>query len=221
MFLFFLLSSLIYCNINYASSSIGAYVIESYPSLKHANNLLSSNPDNYLYALCKPTSITIKLIDRIQITSIELQNCEWLSNFVTKIMVYITDEDKCIGQFNLNPTRNKIKINVPESEYTSIVRIVFLEFIGSHEIFTLTHLKIYGRTFMDDLINKRVKECRNIRDNRSGEVSKRKYEDVKINFEKKKKYKNIKFFAGITIFLWVIFLIRRIKKCYNQKCKIE
>lgn len=191
-------------NFNYASSTNGSIILETFPVLKHPSSILSTNPDNYLLSECKPLSMKIKLTDEIFITSIELQNCEWLSNFVTKIKLYITNDDIYIGTFKLLPTRNKIKIKVLKAEYTSILRIEFVEFKGEHDYFALSHLKVFGKTLMQGMMELKKKNVKSIGFNKNSQMMRRK---VGKNVVKVVSQKSVGMFKYCILLIGVIIVI--------------
>lgn len=207
------------CNFNFASSTFGAHIQETYPVLRNAHNILSNSPDQYLLTPCVQTSIKIKLVDKIRISHIELQSAEWLANFITAVKVYVTNDDICLGTFDVKPTRSKIRVDVPESKYTSVVKVVFVSFIGKHDVFALTQLKVHGKTFVQSLMEHKREMCKSIRDNKLGRVLKRKYSAKEMEVDEKEDKGYMKYVIGGVVMVLTVFIIRKRCRRRTVTCK--
>lgn len=147
--LFYFLS--IFGRINHASSQHGAYIIDSSQTLNRPQAIMNSREDHYLIGKCIPSFIKIKLPNELRISTLEIQNCEWLSSFVKKIEL-IGNANVKIGTYYIKTTRDKVTIEIDCKHYVSELTINFLEFYGVHENFTITHLRIYGNTLLEDMV---------------------------------------------------------------------
>lgn len=149
---------LFYSQINYASSLKGSYILDNSNHIVRVSSILSQREDHFMLASCKETFIIIKLSNEIKIKTIEIQNQEWLSNFVKTIKVSITGDFIPLNVFHLKKTRKKIVLNIDAQEFTSIVKIEMNEFWGDHDFFAITAIKIFGVTLIDEFMEKNKKK---------------------------------------------------------------
>lgn len=137
---------------NYASSACGANILQSSKNLERVTSVISPKSDHYLVGTCVYSFITIKLAQEIKINQIEVCNQEWLANFVTKVKFSILVDNHYteIGTFKLTKTRKKQAFNLNVKYYTSHVTCEFLEFVGKHDFFTFSNIKIFGTTLNEE-----------------------------------------------------------------------
>lgn len=200
---------------NFASSSSGSFIFQSSKNLNGPSSIITPKANNYLTGKCEYSFITIKLAHEIKIKKIEIQNSEWLSNFVTKIKVSILVDSKyvIIGIFDLKLTRNTNSIDIDSKYFSSMLTIEFLEFKGKHNFFTVTSVKVFGTTLIEEFLsmcqkgitNKLGKNC--IKSNQ-GKI-------VRYTQEKKMKIdpsmKLPKYLFLLFIFCQVLYLFYRFK----------
>lgn len=138
---------------NHASSLCGAFVIYTSKNVERANAVLSSKNDHYAIGDCLPTCFIIQLCNKVKINCIELQNMEYLSSFPCdiKFSAYVDREWKDLGTFKCKFTRKKQRFFIETNMFVNILRIDILSFIGKHSFFTLTNIKVYGSTVVDNL----------------------------------------------------------------------
>ncbi|ELQ75664.1 hypothetical protein THOM_1336 [Trachipleistophora hominis] len=151
----FLLFSLAACTrgCNYASSLCGAFIVYTSKNLDRADAILNPNSDHYAIGELMPTYIIVKLCNEVKINCVELLNKEYLSSFPRQIKfsTYIDGNWVSLGSFNCKFTREKQLFYIKNDVFTSILRIDVLNFIGKHSLFTITSLKVYGSTILENL----------------------------------------------------------------------
>ncbi|KAM0674822.1 hypothetical protein GVAV_001641 [Gurleya vavrai] len=178
---------------NYASSNCGAYIFQSSKNIYHSNSILIPQNDYYLYGECKYSYITIKLGHEIKISKIEVQNLEWLSNFVSnvKISIMVDNAYFCLGTYKLKRTREKICIDVETKKFSSLLTFEFLDFEGGHKFFTITNIKVYGVSLFDEflVIYHKVVNRKNGIKKEKGQNDAKVSKSVIASFKKNKKYK--------------------------------
>ncbi|ELA48332.1 hypothetical protein VCUG_00168 [Vavraia culicis subsp. floridensis] len=138
---------------NYASSLCGAFIVYTSKNLDRPDAILTPNSDHYAIGECAPTYIIVKLCNEVKINCVELQNKEYLSSFPRqiKLSTYIDGSWVSLGSFSCRFTRGQQLFYVKNDVFTSILRIDVLNFQGKHSLFTLTSLKVYGSTILENL----------------------------------------------------------------------
>lgn len=148
-----LIHQIVSSGINYASSHMGTYILDHTPELRNVSSILKSN-DHYLIGTCKKVFIIIKLPQELNVTSIEFQNNEWLSNFIHRFELLAANNNKFVqlGQFEAKRTRNKQVFLINMNFFTSTIKIEINSYYGRHDFFTLTHFKVYGSTILEKIM---------------------------------------------------------------------
>lgn len=140
---------------NYASDVCGSYIVHSSKNIERPGALFSDN--GYSIGNCVPSSIILQLCNNVKISTIEIQNKEYLSSFIEKIKFSRLDNSKweSLGEYQAKPTRKKQTFDICSNSFTKILKIEFISYQGKHKLFTLNHLKVFGRTVLDQVLDER------------------------------------------------------------------
>jgi hypothetical protein len=138
----------------------GAFVVFTDENIKRSGSILNPKDDYYMIGKCRKTFLVIKLCKEVKINLIETQNLEWLSSFPLVIGFSVLSNDRWVdlGTFYCKTTRKPQLFKIEMSCFSSILKVDILEFQGKHEYFTLTHLKVYGTTMIEDFKGSSVVE---------------------------------------------------------------
>ncbi|TBU07969.1 Sad1/UNC-like domain-containing protein [Hamiltosporidium magnivora] len=172
---------------NYASNICGSFILMSSDHIKRAETILNTKNDNYLMGKCKESFIIVRLCDEIKIKLIILQNLEWQASFPKSVKFSILNNQNWyeIGTFELLKKRSPQSFTLNSPHFSNILKIEILDFNGKFDIFTLSSLKVFGTTMMEDFKEKEFIKTQgmNLYDIFSSKIIKlEKYNELKENF---------------------------------------
>eukprot|EP01028_Stygiella_incarcerata_P013559 TRINITY_DN82775_c0_g1_i1.p1 TRINITY_DN82775_c0_g1~~TRINITY_DN82775_c0_g1_i1.p1 ORF type:complete len:695 (-),score=146.17 TRINITY_DN82775_c0_g1_i1:78-2162(-) len=148
---------------NFASSLLGAKVLEKNPGSMGARNLLNDDRDKYLLNVCNknhPHYAIVELSQEILLDTIVLANYEYYASGLKNFRLYGSRSYPCtepscnwkwIGDFQLNNTRHSQAVFPNSKHYVQFLRIEFLSYYGNEFYCTLSTFRVHGSTLLEDL----------------------------------------------------------------------
>jgi hypothetical protein len=148
---------------NFASSLLGAKVLEKNPGSMGARNLLNDDRDKCLLNVCnknQPHYVVFELSQEILLDSIVIANYEYYASGLKNFRLYGSRSYPCrdpscnwkwIGDFQLNNTRHSQSVFPNSKPYVQFLRIEFLSYYGNEFYCTLSTFRVHGSTLLEDL----------------------------------------------------------------------
>lgn len=142
---------------NYAAFDAGAKMISSSDEMKKASSLLVNDDDRYMMVPCANDKyFVIQLKEEILIDTIAFANLEHYSSGVKEFELlgaatHPTTEWFSLGRFSAVDKNAQQVFPVITSEWVRFVKFRWLSHFGEEYYCTMTYIRVYGRTALEDL----------------------------------------------------------------------
>uniref|UniRef100_A0A7R9U5V6 SUN domain-containing protein n=1 Tax=Pinguiococcus pyrenoidosus TaxID=172671 RepID=A0A7R9U5V6_9STRA len=146
--------------VNYAAMDAGALTLGASPGLKGASNLLDANPDRYAIAPCDAEEkwVEIGLSEDIMLESVSLASYEMYSGAMREIRLLGSTTFppgpqgwKELAIFEAKQVRGEQRFKVSAGTWARYVKLEFLSFHGSEYYCTLSEIRVFGQTLVENL----------------------------------------------------------------------
>jgi len=141
---------------NFAGLECGAKLIKSSDSLKHPQNLISKNQDEYMLTECKDsTFFTIELCETIKVMRFEIDNFELYSGTVRNFTVRTVDKYSnnlkdwiVIGNFEASSYKMEMQTfsDFDLKAFGKFIRVDINSHYGTEHYCTMTSFRVFGIT---------------------------------------------------------------------------
>jgi len=141
---------------NFASVECGAKIIKDSDNMKHAQNIINKNNDEYLLYECKlETFFVIELCETIKVIRFELDNNELYSGTPENFTVRTTDKYSdnlndwiFIGNFEASSEKYKAQnfSGLQIKSFGKFIRVDVNSYHGTEHFCTLTSFRVFGIT---------------------------------------------------------------------------
>jgi hypothetical protein len=144
---------------NFAASEAGAKIREKAPAFKKVQSILSEDRDNYMLFPCAQPSkyFVVELSEEILMMKFSLLNFEFYSSFIKSFLVYgstkIEDSPQWVqyGNYTTKESRNENIFFLSKPAITRYLKFVILDHWGDERYCTLSILRVFGLTLLEDL----------------------------------------------------------------------
>ena len=146
---------------NYASSYLGAKVVEAHRDAKGAGNVLKENKESYLNIPCRAERkfFTVQLSRTIEVNLLAINNLEYFSSFVKNFTVLGSRSFPCLppscmwrvlGSFQGKAVRQTQLFQIARQPSVRFLRFLWVSHHGREKSCTLTTLQVYGTDALEN-----------------------------------------------------------------------
>lgn len=144
---------------NTALKECGAKIISSSKDIQGESNILSSNPDKYLYSFCKnPLSFIIELCEQTQIVQFQYINKEMFSSNINEFELQCSLNMINFTTIYSGKGKNSHSLQIFDISpiWCKYLSFTMISSYGKEQYCTLTQIKVIGLTLLNELIEDNI-----------------------------------------------------------------